>query len=470
MSAAAEEASSLLDITAKPSQHELEALNQKLQRDEIRYILVQFVDIHGSAKVKMVPVTCAKDVYYSGAGFAGGAVWGSGQNASSPDMLCRIDPTSYTPIPYQPGIARITGDVYVRGQPHPYCPRVNLKRILDEFRSMGYIFNAGMEPEFFLVKRNEDGSIRVADDQGIDTLSKACYDYKGISQMLPVLTEINECMLSLGWGNYQTDHEDANGQYEINYDYSDALTTADRHTFIKMMVSQLALKHKCIATFMPKPFGDRTGSGAHLHFSVTDLKGKNVFASSGTDPRGLGQDKFAYHFIGGILKHARAMCLINSPTVNCYKRLQIGSALMGNRSGFTWTPAFITYGDNNRTQMLRCPGPGRFEDRSISAANNPYLSYAAYVAAGMDGIKNEIDPGDPMAGCNLYDMDPKQRAELKILPQTLDEAVDEFEKDDVIRGALGPIADELIKLKRAEWTEYHSKVSQWEVEKYLTFF
>lgn len=469
MTAAAESAS-LLDITAKPSQQQLDALLHKIQRDEVRYILVQFVDIHGSAKVKMVPAAYAKDVYFSGAGFAGGAVWGSGQNASSPDMFCRIDPNSYTIIPYQPGIARIAGDIFVHKQPHPYCPRANLKRMLDKFRSMGFMFYAGMEPEFFLVKRQADGSIRVADDLGVDTLNKACYDYKGISQMLPVLTEINECMLSLGWGNYQTDHEDANGQYEINYDYSDGLTTADRHTFIKMMISQLALKHGCMATFMPKPFGDRTGSGAHLHFSVTDLAGKNVFASDSGDPRGLGQSKLAYHFIGGVLKHARALCLVTNPTVNCYKRLQIGSALMGNRSGFTWTPAFISYGDNNRTQMIRTPGPGRFEDRSLSAANNPYLAFAAYIAAGIDGIVNELDPGDPMTGKNLYDMDPRQRAELKTLPQTLLEAVEEFERDEVIREALGPISDELITLKRAEWKEYHSRVSQWEIDKYLTFF
>lgn len=466
---AATRTESYLDITARPDQKELDALCHKLQRDEVRYILVQFVDIHGSAKVKMVPAAYAKDVYFGGAGFAGGAVWGSGQNASSPDMLCRVDPRSYTLIPYQPGIARIAGDIFVSGQPHPYCPRGNLKRLLDKFRQMGYVFNAGMEPEFFLVKRRADGSIMVADDQGVDTLGKACYDYKGISQMLPVLTEINECMLTLGWGNYQTDHEDANGQYEINYDYSDALTTADRHTFIKMMISNLALKHGCIATFMPKPFGDRTGSGAHLHFSVADLEGKNVFAAKGDDPRGLGQDKFAYHFIGGVIKHARALSLVTNPTVNCYKRLQIGSALTGNRSGFTWTPASISYGDNNRTQMLRCPGPGRFEDRSFSAANNPYLAFAAYLAAGIDGLENQIDPGEPMMGRNLYDPEAK-RGELKILPQTLIEAVEEFERDEVVKSALGPIADELIKLKRNEWKEYHSQVSQWEIDRYLTFF
>jgi len=451
----------------------LEQLKQRMVKDRIEYILVQFVDIHGSAKVKMVPADYLDDVVTGGAGFAGAAVWGMGQGPHSHDLMGRVDLASYTPLPWEPGVVRLASDIYVDGAPHPYCPRVNLKRMLAELAAMGYQFNVGIEPEFFLVKRREDGGIAVADDLGIDTLDKACYDFKGICQHFGFLRDLNDAMLTLGWGNYQTDHEDANGQYEINYKYSDALTSADRHTFIKMLTNQLARRYGLIATHMAKPFGNLTGSGAHYHFSLTEIAtGKNVFAGSPDEPRGLGQSALAYHFIGGILRHARALCAITSPTVNCYKRLQIGSALVGNRSGATWTPAFITYGDNNRTQMLRCPAPGRFEDRTISAAHNPYLAIAAYIAAGIDGIRNQIDPGEPNVGRNMYELDPEalMASGMQILPQSLHEALDELKRDEVIQAALGPIAPEYIRLKEGEWRQYHRVVSQWEIDRYLTLF
>jgi glutamine synthetase len=333
------------------------------------------------------------------------------------------------------------------------------------------VFNVGIEPEFFLVKRQANGTIAIADDAGIDTLDKACYDFKGISQHIGLLRELNDQMAALGWGADQTDHEDANGQFEMNYDYSEALTSADRHTFIKMLTSQLARKHGCIATHMAKPFGDLTGSGAHYHFSLTHADtGKNAFKAEGCDPRGLGQGELAYHFIGGVLKHASALCAVTSPTVNCYKRLQIGAALVGSRSGNTWTPAFITYGDNNRTQMLRTPAPGRFEDRTVSAAHNPYLAMAAYIGAGIDGIRNRIDPGEPNMGRNMYEASPADLRDLRILPQSLLEALGDFKRDEVIQEALGPISSEYIRLKEAEWKEYHRTISAWEIDRYLTLF
>ncbi len=460
-----------LESTVAPSA--LARLQARMAEDHIDYLLVQFVDIHGSAKVKMVPAAYLGDVVNDGAGFAGAAVWGMGQGPHSHDLMGRVDIESYTPLPWEPGVARLASDIYVDGKPHPYCPRVNLKRGLDELATMGYQFHVGIEPEFFLVKRQADGSIGIADELGIDTLEKACYDFKGISQHFGFLRDLNDAMLQLGWGNYQTDHEDANGQYEINYKYSDALTSADRHTFIKMLTSQLATRHGLIATHMAKPFGQLTGSGAHYHFSMTDLaSGQNVFIGAPDEPRGLGQSELAYYFIGGILRHARALCAITSPTVNCYKRLQVGPALQGNRSGATWTPAFITYGDNNRTQMLRCPAPGRFEDRTISAAHNPYLAIAAYVAAGIDGIRQRIDPGEPNVGKNMYDIDAQElvASGLQILPQSLPEALDALKCDEVVQAALGAIAPEYIRLKEGEWKQYHRVVSQWEVERYLTLF
>jgi glutamine synthetase len=445
------------------------ALQAQLQKDGINYLLVQFVDIHGAAKVKMVPAEALDDVADAGAGFAGGALWGMGQNASSHDMMARIDPASYTPLPWKPGLARFAADLYVDGQPHPFCPRVNLKRVLGELRSQGYLFNVGVEPEHFLVSRGADGRLTPWDPGQVDTLAKPCYDFKGLAQACDYLRDMNDALKKLGWGVYQSDHEDANGQFEINFKYADALTTADRFLFFKMLAGETARRHGAVATFMPKPFADRTGSGAHLHYHLADAEtGRNLFAAD-KDPRGLGLSEPAYHFLGGVLAHARALCAVTSPTVNCYKRLQLGQGLYSTHSGYTWTPAFITYGDNNRTQMIRTPDAGHVEDRTVSSAFNPYLGMAAYLYAGLDGIKRRLDPGEPNR-VNMYARSPAEMAQAGIctLPQSLREALDELERDPVIQAGLGPIYAEFLDLKRKEWNDYHRQVSAWEVERYLT--
>jgi glutamine synthetase len=444
-------------------------LGNRFQEDGIVHLLIQFVDIHGAAKVKLVPAQTLRAVAETGAGFAGGAVWGMGQGPHSHDMQARADLATYTPLPYEPGVARFAADLYVDGRPHPFCPRVNLKRVLDEARQLGYVFHVGIEPEFFLVVKNADGSIRGWDPHGIDELSKPCYDFKGISGALDFLRALSDGLNQLGWGVYQTDHEDANFQYEVNFTYSDALTTADRLTFFRMMAGQLAQRAGAMVTFMAKPFSTRTGSGAHIHYHLAGAAGgDNVFKDE-SDPRGLGLSALAYHFIGGVLDHAPALCAVTSPTVNCYKRLQMGPALTGSRSGYTWTPAFISYGDNNRTQMIRVPEAGHVEDRSISSAFNPYLGVAAYLAAGLDGIARQLDPGEPNLG-NLYtaDLETMARRGIRTLPQSLPEALAHFEKDSVVKGSLGPIAEELIRLKRDEWREYHAQVESWEIKRYLT--
>ena len=448
---------------------DLVKLGHRLEDDGIAFLLIQFVDIHGAAKVKVVPAKTLRAVAETGAGFAGGAVWGMGQGPHSHDMFARPDLDTYTPLPYEPGVARFAADLHVDGQPHPYCPRVQLKRGLAEARRRGYVFNVGIEPEFFLVVKNPDGSIRGWDPHGVDNLVKPCYDYKGISGALGFLRELSEGLNRLGWGVYQSDHEDANFQYEVNFQYADALSTSDRYTFFRMMAGQLAQRSGAIATFMAKPFSNRTGSGAHLHYHLADAaSGRNLFLDA-ADRRGLGLSALAYHFIGGVLDHARALCAVTSPTVNCYKRLQMGPALTGSRSGYTWTPAFITYGDNNRTQMLRVPEAGHIEDRSISSAFNPYLGIAAYLAAGLDGIERGLEPGEPNLG-NLYaaDLETMSRRGVRGLPQSLAEALGHFEQDRVVRESLGSIAEELLRLKRDEWREYHAQVESWELGRYLS--
>jgi glutamine synthetase len=445
-------------------------LEHRFQDDGIDYLLIQFVDIHGAAKVKLVPAKTLRTVAQLGAGFAGGAVWGMGQGPHSHDMYARPDLETYTPLPFEPGVARFAADLYVDGQPHMFCPRVNLRRVLSQARQQGYVLNVGIEPEFFLVVKDPDGSIRGWDPHGVDQLTKPCYDYRGISGALGFLRELNQALKRLGWGVYQTDHEDANFQYEVNFQYASALETADRYTFFRMMAGQLAQRHGAIATFMAKPFSKRTGSGAHMHYHLADASnGRNLFHDE-SDPRGLGLSTLAYRFIGGILDHAPALCGVTSPTVNCYKRLQMGPALTGSRSGYTWTPAFVSYGDNNRTQMLRVPEAGHVEDRSVSSAFNPYLGMAAYLAAGLDGIERKLEPGEPNLG-NLYaaDLDTMARRGVHTLPQSLPEAIGHFEHDRIVRESLGPIADEFVRLKRDEWREFHAQVESWEIGRYLTF-
>lgn len=446
-----------------------EAVRARLKEEGIEFLLVQFVDIHGAAKAKMVPAECLDDVIDVGAGFAGGAVWGVGQGPHSHDLMARIDLSTYTRLPWMPNTVRFAADLYVDGQPHPSCARTNLRRVLAAAKAKGYVFNAGMEPEFFLVTRGSDGSIQPWNPDGADSLAKPCYDFRSMAPAIPFLQELTAGLNALGWGVFQTDHEDANGQFEVNFAYADALVTADRVTFFKMTTAQLAKKHGATVTNMPKPFADRTGSGLHLHFHVAESpSGRNLFLGE-SDKQGLGLSPFAYHFLGGVIGHARGLCAITSPTVNCYKRLQLGPGLLSSRSGFTWTPAFASYGDNNRTQMIRVPGPGHCEDRTVSSACNPYLGLAAFIGAGLDGVERKLDPGPPNAG-NLYErsLDDIRRSGIQLLPQHLHEALEAFSSDDVLREALGPIAGEFLRLKQQEWDTYHRQVTPWEIQQYLT--
>jgi len=448
-----------------------EEIRNRMQSDDVQYLLVQFVDLNGSAKVKIVPAAHLDDVIDDGAGFAGAALPGIGQGPHSHDMMARIDLDSYTLVPWTKGIARFASDLFVDGQPHMFCPRQNLKRILTQVRGEGYIFNVGIEPEHYLVTKKTDGSIDVWDPGAVDNLRYPCYDFKGTANAFDYLRNMMDAMSQIGWEPYQSDHEDGNGQYEINFAYSDALTTADRYTFFKMMTSQYAQELGAIATHMAQPFTNRVGSGGHIHYHLADAtNGTNLFLDE-HDPRGLGLSRLAYHFIGGIFAHAPALCTVMSPTVNCYKRLQVGPALMDPNSEFLWAPAFVSYGDNNRTQMIRTAGPGHLEDRTVSSACNPYLALSAYAMAGLDGIRRKLDPGEPFLD-NLYSLGIQEirRRGIRLLPQTLAESLAELKQDELVQESLGVIYNEFAELKEAEWREYHRQVTQWEIERYLTLF
>ncbi len=437
---------------------------QFLEKQDVKYILAQFVDIHGAAKAKAVPARHLDMILEDGAGFAGFALWGFGMGPHGPDYMAKGDLSTLDLVPWMPGFARIACDGYVNGAPYEYCSRVVLKRQLAALAEQGYTLYTGIEPEFMLFRKNADGDIVPADDT--DTLDKPCYDYKGLARSAEFLDKLVTSLQAVGVDVYQIDHEDANGQFEVNFTYGDALTSADRLIMVKMAASEIAKSMGLIASFMPKPFSNRTGTGAHFHMSMGSKTVKNLFHDD-NDKNGLGLSQMAYHFLGGVLAHARGLAAIVAPTINSYKRLVVGRAL----SGATWAPAYIAYGNNNRTACVRIPY-GRLEMRLPDGACNPYLATAAILAAGMDGVQRKLDPGKPINE-NLYTWSQAQldEAGVKLLPQNLKEALDEFERDDVLRAALGDaLSQEFLSVKRMEWVEYSRHVSEWERQRYLEFF
>ena len=445
---------------------------RKLMRHEdVGFLLVQFVDINGSPRTLTVPSSQFDKAADNGVPVDVRSLPGFGHGGYGRITTARIDLDSYTPVPWTEGVARFASDLYIDGKPHPLCPRQNLKRILSFLRRDDYLFNVGIEPEHFLVTKKSNGSIAEWDPNQTDQLRNPCYDFKATASAIGYLRNMMDAMDRLGWDPYQCDHEDANGQFEINFGYSDALTTADRYTFFKILTREYARRYGAVATHMAKPFEDRPGSGGHIHYHLANkTTGQNLFADE-KDPRGLGLSEMAYNFIGGVFAHAPALCAVMSPTVNCYKRLQVGPILVDPNSEFVWPPAFVSYGDNNRTQMIRTAGPGNLEERSMSSACNPYLALAAYVMAGMDGIRRKLDPGEPYLD-NLYGLGLKEirRRGIRMLPQTLAESLAELKQDRLVQESMGAIYQEFVMSKEEEWQEYHRQVTLWEVQRYLTLF
>jgi glutamine synthetase len=450
-----------------------DAIRRRLTDDAVDYVLAQYVDVHGTPRCKGVPVRAFDRLLAGSAGFAGAAVWGMGQGPHDHDMIAAPDLDSYTLVPWEKGVARFACDITVDGQPWACCPRTALRRATAALHHEGYTLMAGVEAEHFLVTRRPDGTIAPFDPDGVDTMEKPCYDFKSLAGAMGYLRTVLGYLDTLGWEPYASDHEDANAQYEINWTYADALTTADRYTFYKMLTNQVAKRFGAIATHMPKPFAKLTGSGCHFHLSLWDAdRQRNLFLDEG-DARGLGLSTLAYRFLAGAMEHARALSALVAPTVNDYKRLSVGEFLTGATSGFTWTPAFISYGDNNRTHMFRVPEAGRFECRLVSGAVNPYLGLAGFIAAGLDGIRRKLDPGPPTTGQNMYALsrDDVRDGGPRLIPQSLPEALAAFEDDPVVRGALGPaLCEEFLNVKRQEWVRYHNTISQWEIDHYLALF
>jgi glutamine synthetase len=436
----------------------------------IEFLFAQFVDMHGKPSAKLVPAYHLDDLLSDGAGFAGFAAGDIGQGPDDPDLIAIPDPRSLTILPWKPTVARFACDVTVEGEEWPFCPRTILRRQLARAAALGYELKVGAELEYFVVRRTADGGIEVADQ--LDTLELPCYDMRALTRNLDFVSTVSKAVTELGWDNYATDHEDANGQFEQNFQFADALTTCDRAVFFRYMVESLAQERGLIATFMPKPFSKLTGNGCHFHVSLW-RDGENVFAREpGEDPRGLGLSELAYQFIGGLKANAKAYIAVTAPTVNSYKRLVVGAPT----SGATWAPAYISYGFNNRTQMLRIPGAGRIEDRTVDGSCNPYLAATAMLAAGLDGVQRRLDPGEPNSA-NLYELSVQERAAAGIdtLPENLLDATRELERNDALRAALGKTRDGdyidyFVRVKRREVQAAHEQITQWELDRYLQLF
>lgn len=424
-------------------------LANEAKKRGIEYFLISFVDLFGVMRAKLVPASAIGPMAKEGAGFAGFAAW-LDLNPAHPDMFAVPDPDSLIQLPWKPSVGWLAADLHMDGKELDQAPRSALKRAVAAAAEQGYRLKHGVECEYFLI--TPDGR-SLADAQ--DTQGKPCYDIEALMRRYDVITEICDAMQALGWGPYQNDHEDANGQFEMNWDYADALVTADRHAFFKYMVKSVAEKHGLRATFMPKPFANLTGNGCHAHVSLWDKTGKkNVF----DDAKGeLGISELGYSFLGGLMRHAPALTAIANPTVNSYKRLNAPVTA----SGATWSPNTITYGGNNRTHMVRIPDAGRFEVRLADGATNPYLLPAAILAAGLDGIATKADPGKRI-DIDMYAEGHKVRGANK-LPLNLLDALRALEKDRSLCTAIGEeTVSALIKLRMQEWNAYSRELTEWE--------
>ena len=409
---------------------------------KIKYFLISFVDLFGVLRSKLVPTRAIKEMQEAGAGFAGFAAWLDMSPADS-DMFGIPDPDSLIQLPWNKEVGWLASDLWMNGKPVEASPRIMLKKQIKKLSKKNLQMKSGVECEYFLI--SSDGSSIV--DQR-DTQSKRCYDQSALMRRYDLIKEICDCMIEMGWAPYQNDHEDANGQFEMNWDYTDCLVTADRHTFFKFMVKTIAEKHGLRATFMPKPFENLTGNGCHAHISVWDGK-KNKFLDKSND---LGLSKMAYNFLGGVIKNASSLSAFFNPTINSYRRINAPPT----KSGASWSPSSISYTGNNRTHMIRIPDPGRFELRLMDGSVNPYLLQASVLAAGLDGLKNKINPGKPL-NCNMYE-DHEKYPDLPKLPNELQQSLKMLKDNKDMNDAFGKdVIDSYIKLKSSEINEFDQK-------------
>jgi glutamine synthetase len=451
------------------SDAKLKALKQWLVKQGVKYCVGAYVDIHGVPKGKFVPIEHFEHFARGSELYTGYALDGLGQEPNEDEISSVPDLNHIIQLPWRKEVAWMPADNEFHGQPYPLNSRVLLKKVLREAAQMGFTFNLGIECEIYVLHQDDQGRLVVPNRD--DNLEKSCYDVKRFMDVFPWLDEMATTMNGLGWDVYSFDHEDGNSQFEFDFKYADALMMGDRYVFFRYMAKTIAAKHGLMATFMPKPFADKTGNGAHFNMSLADRRtGKNLFAiPREKDPRGLGLSPLGYSFVAGILRHGRALCAVLAPTVNSYKRL----IRRGAMSYYSWAPVFNSFGTNNRTNSVRIPmGGGRCESRNADSSCNPYLAAALVLAAGLEGVREKLDPGNPHQE-NLYELSPAELEKIGVqeLPRTLGEAVEAFAADPFVEHVLGAgLRNEFIKYKRAEWEEYHQSISPWEINRYARLF
>jgi glutamine synthetase len=432
----------------------------------VRYMLASYVDMHGVSKAKMVPIGHYAQMMAGSELFTGAAVDGVPQAVCDEEVSAHPDAASAKILPWAPQIAWFASDLYCEGKPFEAGSRNILQRVKARAAALGFGMNLGMEAEFFMLQDTPSGYAPLSTRPHLE---KPAYDAARLLDNRGWITELVAAMDGLGWDVYSFDHEDGIGQFEIDFNYFDVLTMADNYVFFRLMAGEIARQHGGFASFMPKPFADRAGSGAHLNMSLYDAaSGANLFKTD-HDPRGCGLSELGYHFIAGVLAHLPAICAVAAPTVNSYKRL----LKHGSQSGITWAPVLVCYGNNNRTNTLRIPlAGGRVELRAADAACNPYLAAAMVLAAGLEGIERRLDPGPPHL-TNMWEKTTAQLADegVAMLPSTLSEAVDAFAADPLSAAVFGPaLYESWIAYKREEWRQYIDHVSDWEKARYLKFF
>ena len=451
------------------STEDISKIKQELKDKGVKYCIGAYVDIHGIPKGKFVPIDHLEHMAHGSELYTGYALDGLGQEPNDDEIASVPDLNSITQLPWQPEVAWMPADNTFKGEPYEINTRVALKKVLKQAADMGFGMNLGIECEVYVLKQDEEGKISVPNKD--DKLNKPCYDVRCFMDQFSWLDKMSTTINDLGWDLYSLDHEDANGQYEFDFMYSDALTMCDRFIFFRYMAKEYAKQEGLLATLMPKPFSDKTGNGAHFNMSLYDPEtGENLFACDPKDdPKGLGLTTLGYQFIAGVMKHGRALCAAFAPTVNSYKRL----VRQGDMTYFSWAPVFNSFGSNNRTNSIRVPmNGGRCESRNADGAVNPYLAAALVLAAGLEGIKEGLDPGNPQED-NLYELSEEERSKrgIEFLPQNLAEAVKAFADDPFVEETLGKeLRDEFIRYKQNEWDSYHKSVSAWELERYSHIF
>ncbi len=441
------------DLATLGKEHEIRAAQDLAaigKERGIRYFLISYTDLFGVQRAKLVPATAIAEIQKGGAGFAGFA-GGFDMTPAHPDTLGIPDPSGLIQLPWKPEVAWVPADCIMEDKPVGQAPRVVLKNVVARAAELGVRVKTGVEIEFFLI--NADGT-QVSDNY--DTAQKPCYDQLSIMRRYDLISEVCDYMNELGWQPYQNDHEDANGQFEMNWLFDDAVPTADRHAFFKYMLRTIAEKHGMRATFMPKPFATLTGNGCHAHISGWDVAtGKTSTFYDKNDPMGL--SKVAYNFMGGVIQHASALTAITNPVVNSYKRINAPRTA----SGSTWAPNSVTWSGNNRTHMVRVPGKGRFEYRLPDTAVNPYLLQAAIIAAGVSGIERKADPG-PSLDIDMY-LDGHTIKDAPRLPLNLLDAIRAFDADTTLKKALGEeFSQAYVNMKMKEWNSFATHFSKWE--------